>query len=215
MFSLSGNWLKWRRGRQKPPSRTESVFNVCGRGAVRAWACANVCWVWEAETRGGCTVMEGQAPPKVGHVWSSSRLSGAQILSDLRRPICSPNWKAMDAFEHIFSPERELNCIYRGSRPNYGTCYLERPLFFEKKIGILLLLLQAREGLAALLCPSRARVSPHHHHHHLLQTCLCSAISDVTSAQGCFLSGCGSKQLIWGKSQSVLEAWPSLLRQNT
>lgn len=45
--------------------------------------------------------------------------------------------------------------------------------------------------------------------------CLCFAISDVTSAQGCFLSGWGSKQLIQGKSQSVPGTWPSVLRQNT
>lgn len=69
-----------------------------------------------------------------------------------------------------------------------------------------------------------ARVSdllyPHlqHHHHHLHYSppnALCFAIGDVTAAQGCFLWSWGSKQLIQGKSQSVPESWPSLLRQNT
>lgn len=70
--------------------------------------------------------------------------------------------------------------------------------------------------------------NPHHHHCHWHPTSpvattththfqiVCVLLS-VTSpqAQGCFLSGLGSKQLIQGKSQSVLETWPSPLRQNT
>lgn len=116
MFSLSGNWLKWRRGRQKAQSQSESVFNVCGEGAVWVCVCLRVCAGWEAETRRGRSVMEGQVPCKVSHVCRSSWLLWAKLKSYQisRGLICSSDWKATDTFEHIFLSKESFTVFTEG-----------------------------------------------------------------------------------------------------
>lgn len=135
MFSLSGNWLKWRRGRQKPPSRSESVFNVlkgscvsvCLSACVRDWDEARLCG--HGRTSG--------LPSRPCLVELQTLLSEAQILSDLSRLICSSDWKAIDTFEHIF-PWKESLTVFREGQGQTSAFPPWRDSFFETLFGILL-----------------------------------------------------------------------------